>query len=127
MPSLVLVALPRQLLLVGLALEALAELDDALAEAYLGRGDYLRSTIFLLEGLVTREVFRRKGNHNDHDERDEARKALGRDHKQFRKLDWLRNALAHGQRSDDKETAKLLGSEATLQDAIKRFARELSA
>lgn len=100
--------------------------EIALAEAYLARRDYLRSAIFLLEGLITREVFRRKGNHNDFSERDEARKALG-DNKQFRQLEWLRNALAHGQRSDDREVARLLSDETALRDALKRFSKELSS
>lgn len=99
----------------------------ALAKAYLGRRDYLRGTIFLLEGLVTREVFRRKGNHNDHSERDESRKALGSNSKQFRKLDWLRNALAHGQRSDDREVAALLSDERLLHETLKKFAKELAS
>lgn len=100
------------------------ELD--LAEAYLARRDYLRSAIFLLEGLVTREVYRRKADDNDYKERDEARKALGEANTAFRKLDRLRNSLAHGQRSDDREIAALLGSEQLLQDALKKFARELA-
>lgn len=97
-----------------------------LAKAYLGRRDYLRSAIFLLEGLVTREVFRRKGNHNDYGERDEARKFLGSEDRTFRQLDWLRNALAHGQRSADGETARMLNDEATLQKALEQFAKELT-
>lgn len=98
----------------------------ALAEAYLKRRDYLRSTIFLLEGLVTREVYRRKGAHNHYEDREEARKALGQDNKLFRKLDWVRNALAHGQRSQDNETAKLLEDEASLRNALEHFMRELA-
>jgi hypothetical protein len=98
----------------------------ALAKAYLARRDYLRSAIFLLEGLVTREVFRRKGNHNDYGERDDARRFLGNDHNTFRKLDWLRNALAHGQRSEDRDTARLLNDEGTLQKALEQFTKELT-
>lgn len=103
---------------------ALREL--ALANAYLARRDYLRTSIFLLEGLITREVDRRKGISKNYDEREEARKALGQDSKQFKKLEWLRNALAHGQRSQDNDTARLLNDENTLRDALKRFIRELS-
>lgn len=98
----------------------------ALAADYLERRDYLRCAIFLLEGLITREVDRRRGNSSDGDERKAERKALGRANKQFRKLDWLRNALAHGQRSDDNETARLLKDENALRDALKRFTRELA-
>ncbi|TAH42490.1 MAG: TIGR02221 family CRISPR-associated protein [Betaproteobacteria bacterium] len=99
----------------------------ALADAYLARRDYLRSTIFLLEGLITREVDRRRGIANNFKEREEASKALGQDNKRFKKLEWLRNALAHGQRSQDDETAKLLAEESALRDALKRFIRELVA
>lgn len=98
----------------------------ALADAYLARRDYLRTSIFLLEGLITREVDRRKGNPQNYEERDEARKALGQDDKRFKKLEWLRNALAHGQRSQDTETARLLSDETALREALKRFIRELT-
>ncbi|MER2554435.1 MAG: TIGR02221 family CRISPR-associated protein [Thauera sp.] len=99
----------------------------ALANAYLDRRDYLRGTIFLLEGLVTREVVRRRGIANNFKEREEASKALGQDNRQFRKLEWLRNALAHGQRSQDDETAKLLADENALRLALKRFIKELAS
>ena len=98
----------------------------ALADAYLKRRDYLRTSIFLLEGLITREVDRRKGISNDREEREEARKALGDGNKRFKKLDWLRNALAHGQRSQDNEIAKLLNDENTLREAFKGFIKEFS-
>lgn len=103
---------------------ALREL--ALADAYLARRDYLRTSIFLLEGLITREVDRRRGISQNYDEREEARKALGQDSRQFKKLEWLRNALAHGQRSQDNEIAKLLNDENALREALKRFIRELA-
>lgn len=98
----------------------------ALADAYLARRDYLRTAIFLLEGLITREVDRRKGIANNYEERDEARKALGQNDKRFKQLEWLRNALAHGQRSQDTATAKLLSDETALRDALQRFIRDLS-
>lgn len=98
----------------------------ALADAYLVRRDYLRCTIFLLEGLITREVYRRKGIGNAFKEREEAGKALGQDDKRFRKLQSLRNALAHGQRSQDDETAKLLADENALRNALKRFIRDFA-
>lgn len=97
----------------------------ALAASYLERRDYLRSAIFLLEGLVTQEVFRRKGNDSDYKERDEARKALVEGSKSFKTLDRLRNSLAHGSRSDDREVAALLTNEEALQETLARFARDL--
>ena len=98
----------------------------ALADAYLARRDYLRSTIFLLEGLITREVDRRKGRPDDFEDRAEARKELGQDNQRFRSLERLRNALAHGQRSTDDATVKLLTDENALQKELKRFIRELA-
>lgn len=97
----------------------------ALAASYLERRDYLRSAIFLLEGLVTQEVFRRKGNDGDYKERDEAKKALAEGSKSFKTLDRLRNSLAHGSRSDDREVAALLIDERSLRETLARFAREL--
>ena len=42
------------------------------------------------------------------------------------KVHFLRNALAHGQRSQDTETARLLSDETALREALKRFIRELT-
>ena len=53
-------------------------------------------------------------------------KALGQNDKRFKQLEWLRNALAHGQRSQDTATAKLLSDETALRDALQRFIRDLS-
>lgn len=97
----------------------------ALAEAYLQRRDYLRCAILLLEGLVTREVDRCRGNPNAFEERDEARPAL-RERAQFRTLERLRNALAHGLRSNDKEVRRLLNDEAALQQMLRTSLNELA-
>lgn len=99
----------------------------SLASDYLARRDYLRATLFLLEGLVTREVFQRKGNHNDYAERDEARKTLSRAEPSFRKLDRLRNALAHGLRSDDREIDRMLADEDSLRAQLQKLVKELGA
>lgn len=80
----------------------------ALAEAYLARADYVRAAIYMLEGAVTRRVWQGKGNHNDYDERDTARKALCAGDPNVRRLDRLRNALAHGVRSEDEEINRVL-------------------
>lgn len=102
------------------------ERELALAHAYLARRDYLRASIFLLEGLITREVNRRRGNPGNFEERDEVRKALGQENQLFKRLEWLRNALAHGQRSRDDEIAKLLSDESALRAQLNTFIRELS-
>ena len=92
----------------------------ALARNYLERRDYLRATLMLLEGLVSREVYRRKDNHLDYAVRDEARIALGEDH-DFRLLIHLRNAIAHGQPSKNKEVTRLLKDESALRNRLAQF------
>lgn len=98
----------------------------SLAGDYLARHDYLRATLFLLEGLVTREVFRNKGNHNDYAQRDEARKALARAEPRFRTLDRLRNSLAHGLRSDDREIDRILADEDSLRAQLQQLLKALA-
>ncbi|GHU27430.1 hypothetical protein AGMMS50256_07270 [Betaproteobacteria bacterium] len=89
-----------------------------LAKVYLSRKDYLRCAIFLLEGLITREVYKRKGDHNNHEQRDDARKDLGNENEEFKKLDWLRNTLAHGSRSISPEIKRIVKSETALRDFL---------
>lgn len=98
----------------------------ALANAYLARRDYLRCAIFLQEGLITREVDRLKGISMRRQDRENAEMFLSQDSEAFKKLKWLRNALAHGQRSQDNDTAKLLSDENALKDAFKHFMKALS-
>lgn len=98
-----------------------------LAHTWLQRGDYLRASIFLQEGLITSEAYRLKSNHNDRDDRERARESLKGRLSQFKKLEYLRNALAHGQRSPDGEVDKLIKDEATLRQRLSRLLDTLPA
>ena len=84
-----------------------------LALEYLGRGDYIRTTIYAFEGFVTRLIDDEKQERFwDFQDRDRARREYqdGLRGEQsllsdYRLLKGLRNALAHGTRPDDKRIA----------------------
>lgn len=97
----------------------------ALAEAYLARADYLRAAIYLLEGAITRRVWQDRGNHTNYGERDAARKALYEGDCHVRRLDRLRNALAHGVRSEDEEVTRALSDRETLHAELAAILRAL--
>lgn len=97
----------------------------ALADAYLARADYVRAAIYLLESVVTRRVWRGKGNHNDYSERRAALEALRATDPDVRRLDRLRNALAHGVRSDDPEVERTLADQAALDAALRSILKAL--
>ena len=90
----------------------------ALAKIWLDRYDYLRSTISLLEGLITQEI---RGDHNDLEQREETREKLKEINPSFKPLIRLRNALAHGQRSYDKEINLLLSDETLLRQKLEQY------
>lgn len=98
----------------------------ALARAYLERRDYLRSIIFLQEGLVTGEVFRCRGDQNKRSEREEAIRTLRKGNQDFQQLERLRNALAHGQRSEDDQVNRLLNDESRLRETLSTLTRKLT-
>ena len=102
------------------------EWELELADAYLERRDYLRAVIYLFESLITREAERLKSDINDYVARKEAQESLKKasSKEEFKRLDRLRNALAHGLRSSDKRVAALLADEAKLQVEIARLRNE---
>lgn len=97
----------------------------ALADAYFKRRDYVRAVIYLYESFVTRAVLEHKLNPNDFSQRDEAWKEAKQGNKQVRKLEYLRNALAHGIKSDDNEITSLVNDENRLVTQIRKFRRTL--
>jgi CRISPR-associated Csx2 family protein len=102
-----------------------ADKELALADIYFERRDYLRTAIFMLESAVTREVFKRKENWNDYEQRDSARRTLCESSTHVRRLDSLRNALAHGVRSRDGEIARILEDEVACRVALTSIRRSL--
>jgi hypothetical protein len=100
--------------------------EASLANQYLGRGDYVRASIYGLESVITAEVARAKGDVGDYDERDKARVLLKKE-ENFRTLEKLRNALAHGVRPFDKAVAKRMKSQDALDKELRRLLAKLLA
>ncbi|MDR2689717.1 MAG: TIGR02221 family CRISPR-associated protein [Azoarcus sp.] len=103
-----------------------AQRELALAEKWFDRRDYMRTAIFLLEGLITRELSHTSGGYDDHAQRDETRKRLDKENALFKQLDRLRNALAHGKRSPDKEINRLLNDEVQLRSMLEQCFKKLT-
>lgn len=104
------------------------ERDLAIADRYLKTNDYLRATIFLFEAFVTRCVMKQMDyrNPDDYDVRNEARKRALDTSAAARRLDSLRNALAHGVRGENQqEISRLLRDESRLLTELRRLRREL--
>lgn len=103
--------------------------QDALAEQFLERGDYLRAAILGFESVVSRLVKLQGGldpmnyehRHAVKTELDEKVRKAGRSGKlsaalsAYRDLRELRNVLAHGSRSAFAEIQQAIGSERALQ------------
>lgn len=97
----------------------------ALADAYLERRDFVRAAIYLFEAAVTKAVTDEKGNPADFAQRDEAWGKLRQNTPRAKKLEYLRNALAHGVRSENQEVRRMLANETALQKALEDFRRLL--
>jgi CRISPR-associated Csx2 family protein len=96
----------------------------ALADAYLGRGDYLRAAIFLQEAYISRKTRQAGKNLNDFD----ARRNVSDEHRgngSFRRLSNLRNALAHGVRAELPEVRRDIDNESSLRKALADLRRRL--
>jgi len=90
-----------------------AEWESKLAKTYFDRGDYLRSSIFLQEACISENAY--KDLQTDYEERDECRKEMIKNDKNFKLLCHIRNGMAHG----IKGTApRELKSEQTLKEKI---------
>ncbi|SCX27272.1 CRISPR-associated protein, TM1812 family [Nitrosomonas eutropha] len=97
----------------------------ALADAYLERRDYVRAVIYLYESLVTRAVLERKFNPNDFSQRNEAWKDAKQGNNQVKNLEYLRNSLAHGIKSDNAKIKNLVIDENRLAAELKKFRHDL--
>lgn len=96
----------------------------SLAEAYLERRDFLRAATYLQEAWITRAAMRKKEDDNDWQTREDARNE-GKKDETFKALSRLRNAMAHGVRSSDREIRAVLQDEdqlcGKLRDVRKRL------
>jgi len=100
--------------------------EAALARASLDRSDYLRAATFMFESVSTQAVISSKlGDTNDHDNRKEAYSQIKKGNINARKLEYLRNALAHGQRPIDSHEADDLRDRRNLAATLHRLADAL--
>ena len=94
--------------------------EQGLAEKYLKRGDYLRTVIYAMEGLISRKVEQNYGKSklHDYDTRQEAYQEL-RDNKSFNLFKDFRNSMVHGTASSKKEVKTILKDPNRLEQSIK--------
>jgi CRISPR-associated Csx2 family protein len=105
-----------------------AHRDDwelALADAYLERRDYVRAAIFLYEACVSRVTRKTGGDLNDYSQREAAWQQARQDKPTARKLEYLRNALTHGIKPDDRDIANSISDEGNLKNTLQKFRRAL--
>lgn len=102
-----------------------AEWELSLADAYLERQDYLRSAIYLFESFITRAANTRKLNPNDFDQRKEAYDEAKVEQPEIRKLEYLRNALAHGVRPRNEHETRLISDQAQLESRLRQLRKTL--
>jgi CRISPR-associated Csx2 family protein len=102
-----------------------AEWERTLAQEYLDRQDYVRAAIYGLESIVSAEVTKLPVGMTEYEARDSARRTL-KTKEEFRTLDWIRNALAHGVRPRDQKITKIIGDRETLERTLRELLRMLT-
>lgn len=100
--------------------------EASLALGSLERGDYLRAAMMMFESSCTRAVIdNRLGDPADFDNRKEAYAVLKKGNKNAQKLEYLRNALAHGLRPRDQREDGDLRDRKALAATLHRLADSL--
>jgi CRISPR-associated Csx2 family protein len=94
----------------------------ALADTYLERQDYLRASLFLQEAYITKNT---KGDGDDYDKREDARRSAAEKVDSFRTLTRLRNAMAHGLRAYDRQVLTVINQDGLLKDNLQKIRRAL--
>ena len=101
------------------------EWEAALAWRYLEKKDYLRSVLYALESCISQEVSNQKGNPADYDDRQAAHEHLKKEQDDYRKLNNMRNAMAHGSKSTRRDMGKILVDEKNLHQALQEIYKKL--
>jgi len=106
-----------------------------LAALHLAKGDYLRAAVLINEAVLTRWMAERgEGDVHQQPDRESARKRMleemgearrDAEHEDFRTLEALRNALAHGSVPRWRKVRDLLQSESRLQRELQRILSRL--
>lgn len=106
-----------------------ARRERALAEGYLKRHDHLRGVFYLFECIITAELERRPDLYAKpytFNDRKEAKEQLKqRHHPTFPKLEWLRNNLAHGERSNNEHVHRALRSPKDMEKMLNELRQGL--
>lgn len=94
--------------------------EQKLAQEYFRRHDYLRAVIYAMEGMISQYLYEQKQDENDFSIRKDAQNKL-KNKDSFRKLTYLRNALAHGVKPEDRQNDILasLGDEQKMQQSLR--------
>lgn len=102
--------------------------EQLLARAYLDRRDYLRAVIYGLEGMISNHTIKMDQNPNDFDMRNGAKERLRNENESFKRLNQLRNSLAHGNQPDEhhRDARASLSDEKRMRQSLKdRFSHLL--
>ncbi len=99
--------------------------EAALAKRYLQKGDYLRSILYALESCISREVYEQRGSHQSFEDRNIAHESLKNCNESYKKLNNLRNAIAHGARTMRRDMAKALEDEQCLKQVLSELYKAL--
>ncbi|MBO7411187.1 MAG: TIGR02221 family CRISPR-associated protein [Ottowia sp.] len=102
-----------------------AERELELADRYLERRDYLRAIMFMQEGFVSRAVLQQRGDPGNFDERKSALDHWRATSEDFRLLANLRNAVAHGLRSNSVKISRLLRDEEKLAQKLRQLRKTM--
>lgn len=101
------------------------EWELALADEYLQRGDYLRAVTYLFEAAVTRATLQEGANISDFDARKAALKVAKENMPALKRLEYLRNSLAHGVRPRDDQEIRAMQNEESLRTHLTELRRKL--
>jgi CRISPR-associated Csx2 family protein len=95
--------------------------EQRLARAYLERRDYLRAVIYGLEGMISSQITKLGGSPNDFDARHTEKELLRKESESFKRLNQLRNSLAHGNQPDphQRDALAALADEKRMQQSLK--------
>lgn len=96
----------------------------ALADRYLERQDYLRAITYLCESYISRTTEAFKGDVNSYEDREEAFKQAEKNQDVWL-LKHLRNAMAHGVRSQNLEVKRLLQDQQALDKKLRALRKAL--
>jgi len=101
-----------------------ADWELALADRYLKRQDYLRAITYLYEGYISRVVEKSGGDINRFEDRNTAfdNEKKNRD---VQLLTRLRNAMAHGVRSNSRDCERLLQNQQLLDNKLRALRKSL--